>query len=112
MSLPAYFAAILVITVAVILTACNSAEQKKPDSSAATVNKSASASVPNDGVRRITVQELADLVAKGQAVIVDVRTPGAFAQGHIKGALLIPNNEIFNHLDQLPHDKMIVTYCA
>lgn len=111
MRLPAQLAAILILTVGAILTGCNSAEQKKREVATAP-DKASSAPVPDDGVRRVTVQQAADLVAKGQAVIVDVRTPGAFAQGHIKGALLMPNNEILNNLEQLPHDKMIVTYCA
>jgi 3-mercaptopyruvate sulfurtransferase SseA len=108
MRLLAYFAAILLSLA--VLTACNSAEQKKPEVAAA--DKATAAPTPGDGVRRVTVQELADLVARGQAVIVDVRTAGAFSQGHIKGAMLIPHNEILNHLSELPRDKMIVTYCA
>ena len=109
MRLRAYFSAILLV-VAATLIACNSAEQKKPDVAAA--GKPTSAPAPGDGVRRVTVQELVDLVGKGQAVIVDVRTAGAFSEGHIKGALLMPHNEIQNHLSELPHDKLIVTYCA
>jgi predicted small secreted protein len=109
MRLPAYLALIL-LAFAATLTACNSAEQKKPDLAA--TGKATSAPVPSDGVRRVTVQELTDLVARGRAVIVDVRTAGAFSEGHIKGALLMPHNEIQNHLSELPHDKLIVTYCA
>jgi 3-mercaptopyruvate sulfurtransferase SseA len=113
MRFPACFPATLILTGAAILTACNSAEQPKPVASpVATTQRTPSAPVPDDGARRVTVQQAAALVAQGQAVIVDVRTAGAFAQEHIKGALLIPNNEIYNHLDQLPPDKMIVTYCA
>lgn len=110
MRLSAHYAAILILTFGVILPACNSAEQQKPETAAS--QKTGSAQVPDDGVRRVTVQEAADAVAKGEAIIVDVRSPGAFAQSHIKGALLVPTNELYEHLDELPHDKLIVTYCA
>jgi hypothetical protein len=107
MRLPSFCALLLL---AAVLTACNSAEQQKPP--VATTKNPASVPTPGDGVRRVTVQETAELVAKGQAVIVDVRAYGAYFQEHIKGSISIPNNEIFNRLDQLPHDKLIVTYCA
>jgi len=32
--------------------------------------------------------------------------------GHIPGAKLIPAGEILNHLNELPKDKLIVTYCS
>ena len=51
------------------------------------------------------------LVAAG-AVLVDVRSPGEFASGHIEGALNIPVNEIGARLSELPKDKPIVVYCA
>ncbi len=102
---------VLLLAVAALVLACNSAEQKKPEVAAST-STNPIAQVPGDGVRRITVQETAELMAKGQAVIVDVRNPGSFAQSHIKGAILIPHNEILNHLSSLPVDKTIVTYCA
>jgi 3-mercaptopyruvate sulfurtransferase SseA len=110
MRLSAHYAAVLILTFGVILPACNSDEQQKPQS--AVSEKPASAPVPDDGVRRVTVQETVDAVAKGEAIIVDVRSAGAFAQSHIKGAVLIPTNELYEHLDELPHDKLIVTYCA
>jgi rhodanese-related sulfurtransferase len=67
---------------------------------------------PNDGVRRVTTVELKDLLAKGQAVVVDVRNEASYKIGHIKGAKLIPTNEFLGRLDELPRDKMIVTYCS
>jgi 3-mercaptopyruvate sulfurtransferase SseA len=65
-----------------------------------------------DGVRRITIIELQELVKKHEAVIVDVRNDVAYNAGHIPGSKLIPAAEILNHLDELPKDKLIVTYCS
>lgn len=45
--------------------------------------------------------------------ILDVRTPGEYASGHIKGALNVPHDELESRLDGLPKDKSaeIVVYC-
>lgn len=53
----------------------------------------------------------AELVQKG-AIILDVRTPAEFKQGHIKGALNTPLNELSKHLSKLKKDQVIITCCA
>lgn len=65
-----------------------------------------------DGVRRIRVAELRKLLKDGKAILVDVRTERAYRAGHIKGAILIPVDEIENRINELPKDKLIATYCA
>ena len=66
----------------------------------------------SDGARRITTVELDDALKKGEAVVVDVRNDAAYKLGHVKGAILIPVTEVAQHLSELPHDKLIVTYCS
>ncbi|HEY6120398.1 MAG TPA: rhodanese-like domain-containing protein [Pyrinomonadaceae bacterium] len=106
-----YHFAVVMVFIAVFIAGCNSAEQTPPQIAAA--NKPTPVQAPpNDGVRRITVQETQEMLAKGTAVIIDVRNDAAYAQGHVKGAKLIPFTEILNHLSELPKDKMIVTYCS
>ena len=68
--------------------------------------------VPNDGVRRLTPQELRDAVARGEAVVLDVRPETQYKADHIKGTLWIPDNEINNRFQELPRGKLIVTYCS
>ncbi|MDX1905950.1 MAG: rhodanese-like domain-containing protein [Bacteroidia bacterium] len=53
----------------------------------------------------------ATLVQKG-ATIVDVRTPGEFAGGHIKGAVNIPLNTLSQKMGKLKKDKPVITCCA
>ncbi|HEV8367937.1 MAG TPA: rhodanese-like domain-containing protein [Pyrinomonadaceae bacterium] len=65
-----------------------------------------------DGARRITIPELQELIKENNVFIVDVRNQASFDAGHIPGAKLIPSTEILNHLDDLPKNKLIVTYCA
>jgi 3-mercaptopyruvate sulfurtransferase SseA len=67
---------------------------------------------PGDGARRITTVEVQEALSKGQAIIVDVRNDQAYKQGHIKGAILIPSSEIGDRINELPPDKLIVTYCS
>lgn len=62
--------------------------------------------------RRITPAELREAMEKGQVVIVDVRGEAAYNSGHIKGALLIPMDQIGARAGELPRNKMIVTYCS
>lgn len=70
------------------------------------------AGAQGDGVRRISPAQLRTAVLSGRAVIVDVRGADSYNAGHIKGARLIPLNEIEARVGELPRNKMIVTYCA
>ncbi|HXL80052.1 MAG TPA: rhodanese-like domain-containing protein [Pyrinomonadaceae bacterium] len=95
---------------AVAQSGCNSAEQKNKSGPIAIASPAPPA--PNDGARRITTTELQDLLAKNQAVVIDVRNEASYNSGHIHGAKLIPEADLPNHLSELPKDKLIVTYCS
>ena len=45
------------------------------------------------------------------AILIDVRTPGEFASGNIKGSVNIPLDSIGNQLQMLKKDKPIVVFC-
>jgi predicted sulfurtransferase len=90
---------------------CNSAEQKNKSSAPVAVASPTSAN-PSDNARRITVAEAKDALAKNEAVIIDVRNEASYNAGHVRGAKLIPVGEIANHLNELPKDKLIITYCS
>jgi 3-mercaptopyruvate sulfurtransferase SseA len=98
----------IILTAALLFAACNSADTKVANPRPA----STPAHQQADGVRRITTAELATLMKEGKAFVVDVRSQDAYDLGHIPGSKLIPAGEIQNHLDELPRDKTIVTYCA
>jgi rhodanese-related sulfurtransferase len=49
---------------------------------------------------------------KQDHVLVDVRTPREFTNGHVPGAINLPLSEIKNRVDELPTDKPIVVICA
>jgi len=93
------------------LTACNSIESVHP-SIAQKSSGSPTPQNPSDNARRITATELHDLFQQGKVLIVDTRTEPAYKESHIKGAILIPAGEVAAKIDELPKDKMIVTYCT
>jgi phage shock protein E len=52
-----------------------------------------------------------ELKAKG-AVIVDVRTPGEFSQGHVTGSINIPLQNLAAQVNKIPKGKPVITCCA
>jgi rhodanese-related sulfurtransferase len=55
--------------------------------------------------------DYAELVKNG-AVILDVRSPGEYAGGHIKGSTNIPVSDLARQLSKLDKTKTIITCCA
>ena len=56
--------------------------------------------------------DYADLMRMG-GTIIDVRSKGEFASGHIKGSLNIPVDQLARNLDKLKDkNKPIITCCA
>ncbi|MBL7765659.1 MAG: rhodanese-like domain-containing protein [Chitinophagaceae bacterium] len=52
-------------------------------------------------------------ILKEGAIILDVRSSGEFASGHIKGAINIPVDQIVKNLSKLKDkNKPIITCCA
>lgn len=45
------------------------------------------------------------------AVLVDVRDPDEFEEGHIDGAINLPLNELRSRLNELPRDRELWLYC-
>jgi len=65
-------------------------------------------------VPRVSIEETLVAITAGAALIVDVRNPGDYAQGHIEGAINIPLSDIETDPAGLGLDKdqWIITYCT
>ncbi|MBA3268956.1 MAG: rhodanese-like domain-containing protein [Acidobacteria bacterium] len=64
-------------------------------------------------VPRISIDEVKALMAKKQVVLIDVRDPQSFAEGHMPDAINVPFDHIPKHVDQWKKEKrLLVTYCA
>ena len=63
-------------------------------------------------VARATVAQPShrEVIAQG-GILLDVRTPGEGAGGHLDGALNIPVDALASRVGELPADKTIVVYC-
>ena len=64
-------------------------------------------------VPRISIDEVKALMAKKQVVLIDVRDPQSFAEGHMPGAVNVPFDQIPDHVENWKNEKrLLVTYCA
>lgn len=45
------------------------------------------------------------------ATLVDVRSPGEFASGHVRGAINIPVDQIGARMGEIPAGRPVVLYC-
>jgi rhodanese-related sulfurtransferase len=54
--------------------------------------------------------DLKNIIEEG-AFLVDVRTPGEFASGHVKGSVNIPLNTIPTQLSKFKNKKNIIVFC-
>lgn len=62
----------------------------------------------------VTPLELAELLERDEAVVVDVRTPQEFRNGHIPGALNVPLSEVPSRGEEVlatARGRMVVLYC-
>lgn len=54
--------------------------------------------------------DLAELISKG-AFLVDVRTPGEFASGHVPGSVNIPLDRVKSELNKFKGKEDIIVFC-
>jgi hypothetical protein len=68
--------------------------------------------MPSDTIQRIAVDEAKQLLDKGQAVLLDVRSTESYQAEHAVGAVSFPEGEEAASFDQLPADKLLIFYCT
>ncbi|PWT93293.1 MAG: hypothetical protein C5B55_04755 [Blastocatellia bacterium] len=64
---------------------------------------------------RVTVDELRQRMDRGELfTFVDARNPKAWGEGTTKlpGAIRVPADEVEKHLDEIPRDRTVITYCT
>jgi rhodanese-related sulfurtransferase len=73
-----------------------------------------SLNLETSGPDKITQAELATLIhEQNDFLLIDVRTEGEYAQGHLPGAIVIPYNEFDTRYTEILdyRDKKVVLYC-
>ncbi len=67
-----------------------------------------------DRIKSLKPQELEARLegdSRGEFLLLDVRQPEEYAEGHIPGAVLMPLGELDARQWELPRDKKIILYC-
>ena len=60
-------------------------------------------------VEEIDVNALAS--RSTEAIVLDVREPEEYEQGHVPGAINLPQADLASRLDELPHDRPLALIC-
>lgn len=68
--------------------------------------------VPFPEVPRITLADAKKAFDDGSAVFIDTHSKEMFDNEHIRSAINIPFNEMDSHLDKVPKNKTVITYCS
>jgi rhodanese-related sulfurtransferase len=69
-------------------------------------------SMPGDYYTVGTISALKRLIASRKPLLIDVRNPSEYKEGHIPGAINIPLKDLELRLDVLPTDQDLVLYCS
>ena len=59
----------------------------------------------------ISAAELHDLLGSGAVRVVDIRSPGEFARGHVPGSENVPFAELTARIEEFTGDDHVVTVC-
>lgn len=116
MTLRYRFTALLTALVAVlILAGCTpaAAPTEAAATEAATEAPAAQAALLDIAAlpRDLDTQTAADLAARDDVVVLDVREQNEWDAGHIPGALFIPMSEIQARMSEVPKDKLVIVQC-
>jgi len=81
------------------------------DSAATSDSSAAAADLPAAGV--VSVEVASDLAARDDVVVIDVRTPEEYDEGHLEGATRIglADADFRDQLDELDRDASYLVYC-
>jgi rhodanese-related sulfurtransferase len=63
-------------------------------------------------MRSVTVHNLKATLDEGATVLIDVREPHEYADGHVPSAELMPLMTVPQHVDELPTDRPVYVVCA
>ncbi len=64
----------------------------------------------NQEFKQVNVDKVRSLLEEGK-LIIDVREPFEYENGHIKGVINVPLSELRSRLDEIPKDKPVYLHC-
>ncbi|MFP4346346.1 MAG: rhodanese-like domain-containing protein [Anaerolineales bacterium] len=105
---PILFKAMLWVLVALSVVGCSAFSPSAAMEPAMVVEAPAGVSeLPVD----LSVEEVHTLFTGEEIVVLDVREPWEYAEGHIPGTTLIPLGELPDRIAEIPEDEVIVIVC-
>lgn len=102
----------IIIVASTILFSCEGNSQVK--STESTSNSEQKTEATKGAVQNISQEEFLKIQSEGKALVMDVRTPGEVADGHIKGAAIFAdiNGSTFQEdIAKLDKSKPYLVYC-
>ncbi|WP_018467904.1 rhodanese-like domain-containing protein [Calidithermus timidus] len=69
-----------------------------------------SSCAPKSGYKDVSVQEL-QAASEPNRIVLDVREPYEYAEGHVPGAILLPLGQVATQAAQLPKDAPVYVIC-
>ena len=104
--------AALLAALALLLAGCSTGVLEAPTSADTSLGQPASAPTP-EFARDLDAAAFAELIAQPGVVILDVRTPEEFADGHLEGTVNIDalTTDFQAQLDKLDRDVVYAVYC-
>jgi len=106
-----------------ILSACSAQPTQAPPTAIPTATLQPGSAITSDEselplteaeVPRVSLAEAKAALDSGAAILVDVRSPDAFAESHAVGAISVPLGTIERDITGVPFnkDQWIITYCT
>jgi hydroxyacylglutathione hydrolase len=102
------FAAIMILTVA-IAAGCTGTGTK-PASDASTPKATSPSNTEASSVE-VPIAKALTLWQDKKAVVIDVRTPAEYQEGHIPGVANIPLDQLEARIGEIPKDKQVLLIC-
>jgi len=66
----------------------------------------------NQGFSTLSVDEVNEIVKNNEDyLIIDARSVDEYKDGHIKGAISIPESDIKKRIEEIPKDRPVIVYC-
>lgn len=65
----------------------------------------------NAGYKNVSTEDAKQLIDNNEVVVLDVRTPDEFQEGHIPNATLIPLQELENSLNEIDKEQTYLVVC-
>jgi len=59
----------------------------------------------------VDAKTVSELMTQDNVVVLDVREPSEYAEGHIPGVALIPMGQVPDRLNEIPKDQTVIVTC-